>query len=159
MKVKLPLLLIGYSSTDKMRMQWPLWHPWPDIQYVLLESKTSGRSTNFPPTLSRYSSYIWHKWQFSIQHIASSEKSIRTLDLFKAPRHQYHPISVFLATNQTHIRHNWMFSTDNKPISSPLWKLRGETRSILTFDLQQKAYELPHHFCFQYGVLKRKINK
>lgn len=35
-----------------------------------------------------------------------------------------------------------MFSTDNKPIISPLWKPRGETSSTLTFDLQQKAYEL-----------------
>lgn len=48
----------------------------------------------------------------------------------------------------SHICHNWMFTMDNKPISSPSWKQRGVTHhasSIMTFDLLQKAQELPHY--------------
>lgn len=51
-----------------MRMQWPLWHPWLGIQYVLLENKTRGHEALISCPLVLYYFPDSHMAQRKIQH-------------------------------------------------------------------------------------------
>lgn len=60
-------MLTGSSSTIKMRMQWPMWHPWLGIQYVLLEKKNSIHEALF--SHQYFSDTVpTHMAQMTIQH-------------------------------------------------------------------------------------------
>lgn len=150
-----------------MRMQWPLWHPWLDIQYVLLENKTRGHEAliscplvlyYFPDTVHR------HMAQRTIQHptYCIQWEIYKDTWPFQTPTPSI-PSNFSFSLHQSYSYPPQLDVYNRQQIhQQSIMGTERRDQFYLTFDLQQKAYELPHHFCFQYGQLrrvpKRKIN-
>lgn len=122
---KLLLSLNEYMSTIKIKLHWAL--TLNNQCVILVRNLDSHWHHNKNPTM--------HKCQSSIQHMASLEicpaMDTKVTWMIHSPYYQYQPISIFFLTSLTNICHNWMFTADNKSISSPSWrKRRARKREI-----------------------------